>query len=623
MPDKIIAIKKRQAKFTLKKKANAAGVQEPLAICIDTMEAPLPSGKSGLWTSDVIAETLRALEIPFVALNPGASFRGFHDSLVNHLGNQDPKMILCLHEEHAVAIAHGWAKVTGKPMAAIVHSNVGLMHATMAVFNAWCDRVPLLLIGATGPVDAEKRRPWIDWIHTATDQAALVRNYTKWDNQPASAEAAVEALLRASLIARTSPCGPTYVCLDAGLQETQLAQRPTPPAMHRYQPAPTLGISAAALAPIAQLVADARKPVILCGRGARSPETWAARIALAERLSAAVLTDLKTPASFPNEHPLHAATAGIYINERSAELLREADIILSLDWVDLGGALKTAFGDKPCQATIIHASLDQHLHNGWSMDYQILAPVDHYVMSDADNMVTSLLEALESKSVTVDSRPWFDKPQKATALPAKIDVHIRVSDIASGLRVAATDQKLCLVRLPSAWTGDLWKVEHALDFLGYDGGGGLASGPGLFVGAALALRETGRIAVAILGDGDFLMGNTALWTAAHCGLSGLVIVANNRSYFNDELHQERVAEQRGRNMDNKWIGMRISEPDLDIAGLARAQGCDGFGPISQPSEVLPTLIAALKLVHQGRTVVVDVRVQTTAPVTATGGNERK
>jgi thiamine pyrophosphate-dependent acetolactate synthase large subunit-like protein len=135
--------------------------------------------------SDVVAETLRSLDIPYIALTPGASFRGLHDSLVNHLGNERPQMLLCLHEEHAVALAQGWAKVTGKPLAVAVHANVGLFHATMAIFNAWCDRMPVLILGATGPVDAVRRRPWIDWIHTARDQGAIVRPYVKWDDQPA------------------------------------------------------------------------------------------------------------------------------------------------------------------------------------------------------------------------------------------------------------------------------------------------------------------------------------------------------------------------------------------------------------------------------------------------------
>src|SRR6266513_3066214 len=208
------------------------------------IERPLPSGANApAFGSDVVADTLRALDIPYIALNPGASYRGLHDSLVNYLGNAAPQMLLCLHEESAVAIAHGYAKVTGRAIAAALHSNVGLMHATMAIFNAWCDRMPVLLLGATGPVDAAKRRPWIDWIHTARDQGALIRPYTKWDDQPASAAAAREALMRASFLAHALPMGPVYVNLDAEMQEARLTE-PVPP------------IEAARLTPAANSAAD-------------------------------------------------------------------------------------------------------------------------------------------------------------------------------------------------------------------------------------------------------------------------------------------------------------------------------------------------------------------------------
>src|SRR4051794_26350013 len=191
----------------------------------EPIERPLPSGaNAAAFGSDVIADTLRALDIPYIALNPGASYRGLHDSLVNYLGNSAPQMLLCLHEEHAIAIAHGYAKVTGRAMAVALHSNVGLFHATMAIFNAWCDRMPVLVLGATGPVDAPKRRPWIDWIHTARDQGAIVRSYVKWDDQPASPAAAREALLRAAWLAQAAPMGPVYVNLDAGMQEARLAE---------------------------------------------------------------------------------------------------------------------------------------------------------------------------------------------------------------------------------------------------------------------------------------------------------------------------------------------------------------------------------------------------------------
>src|SRR5438093_4265424 len=290
--------------------------------------------------SDVVAATLRSLAIPYVALNPGSSYRGLHDSLVNFLGNTAPQMLLCLHEEHAVAIAHGYAKVTGRPLAVAVHANVGLMHASMAIFNAWCDRMPVLILGATGPWDAAKRRPWIDWIHTASDQGALVRDYTKWDNQPASVPAAYEALLRAAQIANTAPRGPTYINLDAALQEAKIGALPPLPDVKRHR-APDPVLPAAHLVDAAaKLLSGAKHPVILAGRASRSESGWKQRVALAEKLQARVLTDIKLGAAFPTEHPLHAAPPATFLSPDTAKLLREADVVLALDWIDPAGVLK-------------------------------------------------------------------------------------------------------------------------------------------------------------------------------------------------------------------------------------------------------------------------------------------
>ena len=351
--------------------------QGPQAADTSRLEQPAgPLAREARFGSDVVAETLRALDIPFIALNPGSSFRGLHDSLVNYLGNERPSMLLCLHEEHAVAIAHGWAKVTGRAMAAAVHANVGLMHATMAVFNAWCDRMPVLLIGATGPVDAEKRRPWIDWIHTARDQGALVRGYVKWDDQPASPAASREALIRAKWLAEAIPQGPVYVNLDAGVQEAALEAALPPlnslrlvPTVKSVADPDLIGRAAAALA-------GAERPVMLAGRGSRALGAWERRIALAERIGARVVTDLKLAAAFPTDHPLHIGMPATWLDAEATAALKEADAILSLDWVDLAGTLRAAFGLESPSARVIHASLDHNLHGGWSMDYQGLAPID-------------------------------------------------------------------------------------------------------------------------------------------------------------------------------------------------------------------------------------------------------
>src|SRR6476661_6424628 len=235
----------------------------PAPSCTPLPETPVPSRSAEpRYGSDAIALMLREVGVPYLALNPGASYRGLHDSLVNLLGNERPQMLLCLDEESAIAIAQGYAKVTGRMMGAVLHSNVGLMHATMAIFNAWCDRVPMLLLGATGPVDAAARRPWIDWIHTAADQGALIRDYTKWDDQPASVPAALDALLRAWQIATTPPCAPVYVNLDAGLQEMRLDNAPKMPDVSRFTAPPPADPPRALLADAAAKLAKAKRPLL-------------------------------------------------------------------------------------------------------------------------------------------------------------------------------------------------------------------------------------------------------------------------------------------------------------------------------------------------------------------------
>jgi thiamine pyrophosphate-dependent acetolactate synthase large subunit-like protein len=592
--------------------AAMSGQEERRANEPQGIERPLPSEGSGHWGSDVIAELLRTLDIPYVALNPGSSYRGLHDSLVNHLGNERPRMLLCLHEESAIALAHGWAKVTGRPMAAIVHSNVGLMHGSMAVFNAYADRAPLLLLGATGPVDAAKRRPWIDWLHTAKDQGALIRHYSKWDDQPASIPAAIEAVLRAYQIAATPPCGPTYVCLDAGLQEAPIEAMPALPDPARFQPAAPAVPTAEAIDSMARKLHAAERPLILMGRVGRGEPGWQARIELAEALGAVVLTDMKLGGTFPTAHRLYGAPATSMLGAQGAAVLSEADAVLSLDWVDLGGTLKTAWGDALVEATVMHISRDQQLHNGWNMEYQGLPPADLYVMADTDPTVDALLAAVRRLGPRARDAWPGRKPSQAAPLPSGTpNAGITVAMLARAMQECAADREACLIRAPLSWAGQLWPVAHPLDVLGGDGGAGIGSGPGMAVGAALALRDEGgsRLPLAILGDGDFLMGVTALWTGVHYCVPLLVVIANNRSFYNDELHQERMAKQRGRPVANKWIGQHIGGPDIDLAGLARAQGATGFGPVRHWGELAAVLAEARRAVETGALAVVDVWVE--------------
>ena len=580
---------------------------------LSTFDRPVPAGVNAVgFGSDVVADALRATDIPYIALNPGASYRGLHDSLVNYLGNERPQLLLCLHEESAVAIAHGYAKVTGKAMAAAVHSNVGLMHATMAIFNAWCDRMPMVILGATGPVDAVKRRPWIDWIHTARDQGALVRGYTKWDDQPASPVAAREAVLRANWIANTAPRGPTYVNLDAEMQESKLTEAVPPIEAARFMP-PVKNVPAPDLVrQAADILRNARRPVILAGRVSRDLDAWKARIALAEAVNAKVATDLKVAAAFPTHHPLHVGSPGtIAMTSQAVDAIREADAILSLDWVDVAGTLKFVFGATVPSARIVQVSVDHYLHNGWSMDYQGLPPVDVFIDCEPDVAVPALLAALgpQGSQNTAAHKKEF---------PKLTDDKLTVDHLADALRHAVGDRPTSLTHVSLSWNGASWAFNHPLDYLGSDGGGGVGGGPGISVGAALALRGSGRLSVAVCGDGDFLMGVTALWTAAHYRIPLLIVVANNRSFFNDELHQERMARMRNRPVENRWVGQRISEPDIDLAAMARAQGAQGFGPVNSIADLRPTFEKAIAAVESGAIAVVDVRVEPgyTAAMTA-------
>lgn len=588
--------------------------------------AEAPEGCDGAtlaFGSDLAAEALRRLGVPYIALNPGASFRGLHDSLVNYLGNETPQMLLVLHEMHAPAIAHGYAKASDRPMAAALHSNVGLMNGTMGVFNAWCDRAPMLIVGANGAVDAAKRRPWIEWIHTTQDQGALVRNYTKWDDQPGSAEASVEALYRAWQIATTAPHGPTFVCLDVTWQEAELEGAPVIPDAARFGPGPRPEPNAAVARAAAERLASAERPLLLFGRGSRDPRDWDVRVALAERLGAKVLTDLKQGAVFPTGHPLHPVGPGFVPSEAALALIREADAVCAFDWVDLGGALASAFGRVDPPLTVINCTLDAHNHRGWSADYQILPAADFRLMADPDAAAQAILAALG---------PGPKPAQTATAAVARdaparpgSGEELTLSAIARAILDAGADvaAPLSLVRVPLGWPAAAARFEGPLDYTGFDGGGGVGSGPGMAVGAALALMEHGRAPVAVMGDGDFLMGVTALWTAVKYRIPLLVVVANNRSYFNDEMHQHKVAARRGRPVSNRWIGQRIEDPAPDCAGLARAQGAEGIGPVADAASLDGAIRRGLDIVAQGGVCVIDVHIASayesevsTKPVTA-------
>jgi benzoylformate decarboxylase len=570
------------------------------------------------WGSDVVAEVTRRLNLKYIALVPGASYRGFHDSIVNYLGNDNPQMVICLHEEHAVSIADGYGKVTEEPMAVALHANVGLMHASMPIFNAWCDRTPMIIFGATGPVDAHRRRPWIDWIHTSKDQASIIRDYTKWDDQPASPQAAVESVLRANQIARSAPHGPVYICLDAGLQESCLTEEISIPDPARFAPAPSPAVPHASVLKALNAIDKAKFPLILMGRVSRKQGDWDRRVRFAEALGAAVLTSSNDPSAFPTTHALHFAAPCLRPSKAATALIEKADVIISLDWLDLAGVFRLSLGSaqtqRPADKTIIHCSVDSIRTNGWSMDHQALPAVDVPIFAEPDQFVVQMLAELDAKKTPkVKTRPemknlahWNDAVMGKSS-PARGPMTLW--DMAMIVREFAKKRPVTFARLPIGWPGEAYEFDGPLSFMGNDGGGAVGTGPGHTIGAALALRDSGRLTIGVLGDGDYLMGVNALWTASHFEIPMMIVVADNRSYYNDEMHQERVAQMRNRPPQNRWIGQRIDDPRVDLVAMARAQGFESEDPVSTTEALAKALKRGAEIVAKGGRYFIDSVVQ--------------
>ncbi|HEY7280075.1 MAG TPA: thiamine pyrophosphate-binding protein [Actinomycetota bacterium] len=573
------------------------------------VEAPDASAGGGAepaaerrWVSDVLIDLLAEVGIEYVTINPGASLRGLHDSLVNN-ARRGPRMLLCLHEDAAVAIAHGYAKATGRPMAVLLHSNVGVLHGSMGIFNAYCDRVPMIVLGGNGPLDVDRRRPWIDWIHTSNDLGAVLRGFLKWDAEPTTLRAAVAAVLTAAATTSSPPNAPVFVCLDRALQEDPVPEGFAAPDVRRARPSAAPEPPSASIADAAEVLRDADRPTILVGRVGRSVDDWDRRIRLAEALGAAVVTDFKTGAGFPTGHPLHVgAVAGLHVAPEAAAAIREADAVLALDWVDLGSTLREVLGPVEPRARVVRAGMDHALRSGWADDAGAPAATDVGLACDPDTAVERLLA-----SIGPLRRAQWHRPESAPE-PSTEGDQIPLADVIAATRTALGGAQATLVRAPHrGWVHRRWEWTHPLDYLGYDGGAGLGSGPGMIVGAAIALRNADRRAVGIIGDGDFLQGCTALWTAAHERVPLLMIVANNGTYQTDEAHQELVARARGRDPGRRWVGQRMSDPRIDLAAVARAQGAIGIGPVADPSELSGAIGSAVSA-SADSPVVVDVHV---------------
>ncbi len=580
---------------------------------------------SAQYGSDVIVDLLKALGIEYAAFNPGSSFRGLHDSIVNYGGNRQPEVIECCHEEVSVALAHGYAKATGRPMAAIAHDVVGLQHASMAIFNAWCDRVPVLVLGGTGPMDLTKRRPWIDWIHTALVQGTLVRDYVKWDDQPHTLAAVPESLLRAYRIAVTEPQGPVYVCYDVDLQESPVQEPVALPEPRHYGPPTRLAASTDAVQQAAEWLVHAEQPVIIADAVGRHPEAVRALVELAELLAIPVL-DHGARFNIPNTHPLDCTGA-------EAELLPRADVVLGLDVVDLFRALtrlerqtRTLRPLVSDAAKIIHISLADFAIRSWTSDYQRLHRVDLPMAADTSVAIPQLLAACrdlmgQASSPTERSaerlarikamheaqrQSWRDRARQLAG-----QTQLAPATVAAALWDIIKDRDWRLVHgTLQGWARRLWDWTDPQHYLGGSGGAGVGYAAGAALGAALAHKGSGRLCIDLQPDGDLLACTSALWTAAHHQIPLLMVMHNNRSLYNSEEHAEEVARSRGRPVANKGIGTRLDEPPVDFATVARGFGIYAEGPVEDAGALRPALERALKVVaEEGRAALVDVVAQ--------------
>jgi len=563
--------------------------------------------------SDFMVDVMKSLGIDYVASNPGSSFRSLQESIVNYGGNSKPEFITAMHEESSAAIAHGYAKAAGKPMAILAHSTVGLQHAAMGIYNAWCDRVPILLM-AGNLVDAAKRRPGVEWYHSAQDPAALVRDFTKWDDQPASLQHFAESMARAYKVATTPPMEPVLIVADADLQETQVENEAELKIPKLSTSAPPQG-DVGALREAARMLGASQNPVIIADRAARTADGLKLMVQLAETAGAPVI-DLGGRMNMPNDH--FANLSGM-----RGQLIRDADFILALEVADLWGLLNSV-GDpyhdyrriaKP-DVKVVHISLgDTYIKSNYQ-DFERFQPVDLSIQGDVQASLPTLIDAIKSEVGTkasgrLDSlKELFQRQQQNAVTNASYGWD--ASPISTARLAAETwnvikNEKWSLATNGlQGWPARLWKITDYNQVFGGSGGAGVGYNSPAAVGVALANKAKGLITINFQPDGDLMYAPGVLWTAAHHKVPLLSIVHNNRAYHQEVMHLQRMASLHNRRADQAGIGTTITNPDIDYAKLAASMGWWSAGPITDPSQLASTLKQALDVVKSGSPALVDV-----------------
>jgi acetolactate synthase-1/2/3 large subunit len=566
--------------------------------------------------SDVMVDAIKAQRFEYISLNPGSSYRGLHDSLVNYGGNS-PEMIECPHEKVAVGLAHGYAKASGRPMAVVLHDVVGLLHGAMGIYYAHIDRVPVVVFGGAGPMDTTRRRPNIDWIHSANVQGNAVRDYTKWDDQPFSIAAVPESIARACRIATSEPAGPVYIALDAGLQEDRIDGDIPSPDLDRLGPPTRIGPDPHALERVAEMLVAAERPVMIPGYAGRDPAAFDQLVELAELLAIGVV-DTGARLNFPNRHPL---------NVTGTSALEEADLVFFVDVKDMGKATQKldsttrAIRSRIAEdARVVDLGFNHIGISSWTHDFAALHESDLQVTADTAVALPLLFERcrdLERRAPREPERArrrarltemhdaaweswhreassaWDASPVSTPRLAAEVWEVIKEHD---WVLTAGTANE---------WAMKTWDFDRAYRHPGKSLG--TSTQIAISLGVALAHRGSGRLVVDLQPDGDLMFDLGALWVAAYYKIPLLVVMFNNRAYYNDWEHQERIARQRGTPVERASIGMEIDKPAPDFAAAARALGWYGEGPIVDPAEIGSAVARAAKTVMEhGTPALVDV-----------------
>jgi len=558
--------------------------------------------------SDFMVDVIKSLKIDYLGSNPGSTFESLHESLINYGNNQMPEFLTCCHEESAVAMAHGYYKIEGRPMMALLHGTVGLQHASMAIYNAYADRVPIYMIVGNHS-DAAVRRPGVEWYHSAQDLPALVRDYVKWDDQPASLQHFADSAVRAYKVAMTPPMGPVLLVAHHELQSRPNTEPSSLRIPHMTPTAPPQG-DTDAVNEAAKLLVAAERPMIIAQRSARTPKGVTLLVELAETLQAPVENQERM--NFPSHHPLNGVGWPGY----------QPDVTLCLEVNDVSNTERIARGRN---AKVINISSVDLFMKSNIQDFGRYADVDIDIGADAEATLPALIEACKRLITPDRKRAMEDRGaklaeahKKARAMSIEQASYgwdsspITLARLCGELWPLIKNEDWSLVSWQgfiSNWPNRLWKFDKHYQYIGGQGAGGMGYGAPAAVGAALANKKYGRFSLNIQTDGDLNYAPGVLWTAAHHRIPLLTIMHNNRGYHMEVMFVEQQASLHNRGADRAHIGTKLWDPNIDYAKMAQAYGMHGEGPISDPKDLVAALQRGIEVVKRGEPAMIDVVTQ--------------